>query len=653
MRFPFSAGRRRLTFGAGAAALLGGPRAMAAGAALPSNGPDGGAAPAAPLDAAPQAALGTGAWAHAWAAFGEPKYPRGYDHFEWVEPTAPKGGTLYLSNPDRRTSFDKYNPFTIRGSAPAGVSIFMFESLALPSADEPSTIYGLLAESIRVAPDLSSVAFRLHPQARFLDGDRVLAADVKHSFDLLTSKYAAPGLQIAFGGVRAVTIEDERTIRFELKDHTIDNVGTVAGLPVFSRKWGAGPDGKVKRFDEIVTEFPITTGPYRIGRAESGRRIEFERRDDYWAKDLGARKGQYNFDRIVYRYYKDGAVSMEAFKAGEFDIIQEYSARRWVRQHEGRKWREGLIRKEVFETGMGQGMQAYLMNLRRPIWRDRRVRESLDLAYDFEWINRYHVYKRTNSLFANSPFAARGLPGPGELKLLEPWREQLPPAVFGPPYQPPRTDESKYGVRDNLRRARDLLAAAGFTLGADGVLKNAEGLRLEFEYMSPEDGADRTTVVWRKNLEKLGIRMRLRRVDFALYRKRLEVYDYDFIAIAGGDFTLPSPIDYITSLGSKAADEPGGNNFRGVKSPAVDALLQAMDRARTLEALQDACRALDRVVTHEHWQVPDLYSSSFRASYWDRFAKPARKPLYYAIDTVSSLPDWPITTWWVKPGSVR
>jgi len=185
------------------------------------------------------------------------------------------------------------------------------------------------------------------------------------------------------------------------------------------------------------------------------------------------------------------------------------------------------------------------------------------------------------------------------------------------------------------------------------VLRSAEGLRLEFEYLSPEDGADRTTAVWRKNLEKLGIRMRLRRVDFALYRKRLEVFDYDFVAIATGSFTLPSPIDFIATFGSKAADEEGGNNFRGVKSPVVDALLQAMDRARTLPALQDACRALDRVVLHEHWQVPDLFSSSFRASYWDRFLKPARKPLYYSIDTPGSLPQWPVVTWWMKPGAVR
>ena len=608
--------------------------------------------PAPVASAASTSSSSKGPWAHAWAAYGQqPKYPRGFDHFEWVDPNAPKGGTLYLSNPDRRTSFDKYNPFTIRGSAPAGVSLFMFEALAIPSGDEPATIYGLLAEEIQVAPDLSSVAFRLHPAARFLNGDPVLADDVKHSYDMLVSKYGSPAYRVAFAGVSGVRVEDPRTIRFDLKDRTIDTVGTVAGLPVFSRKWGVGPDGKAKNFDEIITEFPITSGPYRIGRADNGRRIEFERRADYWARDLGVRRGSYNFDRIVYRYYKDGAVSMEAFKAGEFDFIQEYSARRWVRQHAGPKWRDGRIRKEVFETGMGQGMQAYLMNLRRPLWKDRRVREALDLAYDFEYVNRYRVYKRTDSLFANSEFAAKGLPGPGELALLEPFRAGLPPEVFGPPYTPPRSDLSPYGARDNLRRARDLLAGAGWTLGGDGVLRDRDGRRFEFEYLTPEDGAERTTAIWRKNLEKLGVVMKLRRVDFALYRKRLEVYDYDFVAIASGSFTLPSPIDYIDVLGSKAADEPGGNNFRGVKSPVVDALVEAMNRAKTLDALRDACRALDRVVMHEHWQVPDLYSSSYRASYWNRFERPKKMPLYYTVDSaLQPLPAWPITTWWPKPG---
>lgn len=593
-------------------------------------------------------------WTHAWAAFGEPKYLRNFAHFDYADPNARKGGTLYLGQPDRRTSFDKYNPFTIKGASPGGVSIFMFETLAIPAGDEPSTIYGLLAEEMLVPNDRSSVSFRLHPKARFLNGDPVLAADVKHSFDMLNSKFASPAYRTAFAGVEKVVVVDERTLRFDLKDRSIDTVNAVAvAMPVFSRKWGAGPDGKPKQFDQIVSEYPVTSGPYEISLSDSGRRIEFRYRPDYWARDLGVRRGFFNFERIVYRYYKDRAVSMEAFKAGEFDINLEYSARRFARQHDGNKWRDGRIKKEVLPGGMGQGMQPYIPNLRRPIFADRRTREALDLAYDFDWVNRYHQYKRTYSMFSNSEFAAKGLPSPGELKLLEPFRDKLPPAVFGPPYEPPRTDSAKV-IRQNLLRARDLLTAAGWTLGSDGVMQNTKGERLEFEYLTSEDGAERTIAVWQKNLEKLGIRMKVRRVDFALFRKRLEVYDYDLVAVLGSDFTLPSPLEYIESFGSKSADEPGGNNFRGVKSPVVDALLDAMNRAQTMQELLDTCRAFDRVVMHEHWQVPELYIADWRISYWDRFERPKSLPLYYTIDSPNEVyPAWPITTWWLKDGASR
>ncbi|HET9646113.1 MAG TPA: extracellular solute-binding protein [Burkholderiaceae bacterium] len=583
-------------------------------------------------------------WVHGWAAYDEPtKYGSDFSHFGYVNPDAPKGGTLVLHNPDRRSSFDKFNPFTIRGNAPAGVSMFMLETLATGSSDEPASVYGLLAEALQVAPDRSSVAFRLHPKARFINGDPVLAADVKHSFEMLVSKYAAPGYRIVFAGVERVVVIDERTVRFDLKDRSVDTVTSVCGLPVFSRKWGGG-----KRFDEIVGEYPIVTGPYEIALAESGRRIEFKRRADYWAANLPVRRGFYNFDRIVYRYYQDGAVALEAFKAGEFDLIQEYSARRWARQHAGPKWRDRRIRKEVFPSGLGQGLQSYLINLRRDIFKDRRVRQALDLAYDFEQLNRYQQYKRAYSLFSNSPFAAEGLPGAGELKLLEPFRMQLPPEVFGPAYRPPRTDTGPNALRENLRRARDLLAEAGWKVDSEGTLRNAKGEPFTFEYLSPEEGAGRSLAPWQHNLEKLGITCRIRQVDFALYRKRLEVYDFDMITIRSGDFTLPSPLDFLDTFGSKSADEPGAGNLRGVKSPAVDAILAAMNRAQTMDALRDACRALDRIVMHEHWQVPDLYGANFRVSYWDRFERPAALPLYYGIDSESSGLPWPITTWWLK-----
>jgi microcin C transport system substrate-binding protein len=609
---------------------------------------------------APAASIPTDAaaatWQHGWAVFGAPKYPRGFAHFDYADPQAKRGGTLYLSNPDRRTSFDKFNPWTIKGQSPGGVQLFMFETLAIVSGDEPATMYGLLAEEILVAPDRSSISFRLNPKARFLNGDPVLAGDVKHSYEQLVSKYASPAYRTAFGAVERVVLVDERTVRFELKEKersadAITSIGT--SLPIFSHKWGIGPDGKPKNLDEIITEYPITSGPYSISLVDSGRRIEFSYRADYWARDLGVRRGFFNFDRIVYRYYKDRAVGMEAFKAGEFDITLEYSARRYARQHDGVKWRDGRIKKEVLPTKMGQGMQPYLPNLRRPIFADRRTREALDLAYDFDWVNRYRQYKRNDSVFSNSEFAAKGLPGLGELKLLEPFRDKLPPEVFGPAYVPPRTDSAE-AIRANLRRGTELLAAAGWKLGADGVMVNAKGERLEFEYLTSEDGAARTVAVWQKNLEKLGIKMRVRQVDFALFRKRLEVFDYDMVAILGADFMLPSPIEYVETFGSKAADEPGSNNFRGLKDPVVDALLSKMSAAHTMQDLIDTCRAFDRVVMHQHWQVPELFISDWRISYWDRFERPKTMPLYYTIDSPNEqLPAWPIMTWWLKDGARR
>lgn len=601
-------------------------------------------------EAAPGAAS-AGSWSHAYSAYGSPKYPRGFDHFDYADPKAVKGGTLYLNQPDRRTSFDKYNPYTVKGQSPGGLVIFMFETLAIPAGDEPDTMYGLLAEEIQVAPDRSSFSIRVHPNARFNNGDAVLAEDVKYSFETLTSKYATPALRTIMSGVARAEVVGARTVRFEMKERTIDAVVQALSLPVFSRKWGAGPDGKAKPFDQIINEEPITSGPYKIALADSGRRLELERRADYWAQDLGIRRGFFNFDRIVYRYYQDRAISMEAFKAGEFDLLLEYSASRWDRVHAGPKWRDGRIKKELLVHRKGEGQQAYLFNLRRPLFQDRRVREAIDYAYDFDWVNRRRQYLRNESVFANSDFQATGLPGPGELKLLEPFRADLPKEVFGPPYQAPRTDTGPTALRANLRHARDLLAEAGYKLGDDGVLVNDQGQRLEFEYLTSEDGAARTVAVWVAHLEKLGIRMKVRRVDFALFRKRLEVFDYDMVAIVLPDFTVPSPLDYTDIFGSKAADENASGNFRGVKNKAVDAMLDAMNRATTLTELTDAARALDRIVMHEHWQVPELYSNNYRISYWDRFERPKTLPKYFTIESATeSLPQWPIITWWLKPG---
>lgn len=588
------------------------------------------------------APLVTGQWVHALGAYRAlPKYPPDYAHFDYVDPAAPKGGVLRLRNPDRRTSFDKFNPFTVRGVAPAGVEIFMFESLATGSMDEPQTSYGLLAEAIEVAPDLSAVSYRLRPEARFSNGDPVTPEDVVHSLRQLKSKQASPTYQVALGDVLQAVALDARTVRFDLKSHRLDAVYATASMPVFSRRWGAG-----KPLDQIVLEPPIATGPYLIDRWEIPRRIELRRNPAYWARDLPVRRGMYNFERVVYRLYQDSTVAFEAFKVGEFDIYKEYSARAWVRQHQGAKWRDGRIVKKSFPIATGQGLQSIILNLRRPKFQDIRVREALILAWDFEAYNKYHLLSHSNSLFNNSDFAADGLPSAAELALLEPFRAQLPAQVFGPPYRAPRTDAGPNALRANLLRARDLLAAAGWRVAADGRLRNAKGEAFEFEYLEPSQLG--RNAAWQHNLEKLGITLTERLVDFALFRRRLETYDYDTITIAGGQFTLPSATDLDAALGSKTAGEPGGNNFCGIRSAAVDALIKTLGRATTIAELRTAARALDRVVMWNQWQVPQVYLAAEQASYWNRFGLPAVQAAYFEFDTAFYEQPWPLMTWWDK-----
>ncbi len=607
------------------------------------------------LQAQPAPAAAT--WVHAYAAFGEPKYGKDFRHFDYVNPDAPKGGTLQLRNPDRRSSFDKFNNYTVLGNAPAGMGIFMVEPLTTLGADEPRTMYGLLAQEMRIEPDLSAITFRLHPLARFSNGDAVTAADVKYSFDSLSGKYASPTYSSTLVGVRQATVIDERTIRFDLGERSSDTLFKLGALPVFSHKWGLKPDGTHARFDEIVSEYPVTSGPYTIGAADSGRRIEFKLNPDYWARELPVRRGFFNFSRVVYRYYQDEAVATEAFKAGEFDLVRVYGASVWARQHKGPKWDDGRIVKQAFPVGTGQGLQSYQLNLRRPLFQDIRVREALALSYDFETNNRYRLFKRASSVFSNSDFAAQGRPSAGELKLLEPHRKELPDEVFGPPFIAPRTDSDVHALRRNLLEARALLEAAGWKLAADGKLRNAKGEPFEFEYLAPGDSVnDARLKAWARNLDKLGIAFKVRNVDYALYARRLEEYDFDMITIVEGAFSLPSVADYVTLYGSKSADEKGNNNFRGVKSAAVDRILDAMSRAQTLEEFRDACRALDRVVMWNHWQIPELYADYEPMSYWDKFGIPAVRPKFFTADLppdVDPQLPWPLATWWIRDPARR
>ena len=574
--------------------------------------------------------------AHAFALYDNPKYPAGFTHFSYVNPDAPKGGVLYLSNPDRRTSFDKFNPFSLKGVAAAGLSDLMFETLATGTLDEKASMYGLLADDMTLAPDRMSIVFHLNPKARFSNGDPVTADDVKYSFDTLVAK-GAPQLQSIFDDVKQCVVLDPSRVRFDFKRLNRELPLIVGGVPVFSRKWAAGTS-----FDKIGLQAPIATGPYLIGHYEVGRSITYRRNPDYWGKDVPSRRGMFNFDRIVYRFYQDDVARLEAFKAGEFDVNVEYSAKNWARDYIGPKFRNHTIVKRDFPHSNAAGMQGFMMNLRRTQFQDVRVRKALGYALDFEWMNRqlfYGQYKRIYSYFSNSEMAATGLPTAGELKLLEPLRKELDPAVFGPAPVPPSTNPPS-SLRANLLKARALFRQTGWEY-RDGALRNAKGQPFRFEILDDQSALSRVISVYARNLRILGVQVNQRTADYALVEKRMEEFDFDMTSLRLPDSTSPGN-EMFDIFGSKAADEKGSSNVWGLKDPVVDKLLRDLVAAETRRQLVAAARALDRVLLHKYIVVPHWYSSTHRVAYWNRFGMPQILPLYYTPDP------YVISTWWQR-----
>jgi len=579
------------------------------------------------------------AWAaHGYSQFGDLKYKPGFTHFAWVNPDAPKGGELALAPPLRITNFDKFNPFTLKGTAPPGLGALAFESLLTATLDEPTSEYGLLAEDVEVAKDKLSVVFRLNAAARFNDGSPVMAADVKHSFDMLMSKQAAPQYRVLLQDVKAVSVTGPRSVRFDFKRPNAELPLLVGGLPVFSRKWGAG-----KPFDQIIMEEPVASGPYKVGRMNFGRDITYERRDDYWAKDLPVRRGMFNFDRITYKIYKDNTAQTEAFKAGEFDYLRTFSAREWARIYVGSKFDSGELIKAEWEYKNAGDFQGFLINTRREKFKDPRVREALGLAYDFEWMNRqlmYDSYIRVRGFFNNSDFEAKGLPGKDELEVLQPLRKRLSKDIFEKPVPLPPVNGTPENLRANLRRARDLLAAAGWTY-RDGALRNAKGEAFTVEYLDG-GGAERSIIPYFQQLAKLGIEGQYRRADFALIQKRLDVFDYDLFTVRLPGREAPGA-DLVDLWGSQSADVEGSNNWIGVKNPAIDAILNEVVAARTRPQLVARLRALDRVLRFGYYVIPQYFSNTYRVSYRaGKFGQPQVKPQYYQAE------DWVVTTWWSK-----
>ncbi len=591
--------------------------------------------------------LSPSVWAaHAYAQFGDIKYPEGFSHFSYVNPIAPKGGEIVMVSPSRASSFDKYNPFTLKGTAPPGLGSLMLETLLTGNSDEPTTAYGLLAEDVSVAKDKLSVIFRLNPLARFHNGDPVLALDVKYSFDRITSKEAAPQFRTYFSEVASVVVVSEREIRFNFKRANAELPLIVGSMSVFSHKWGAD-----KPLDKIITDVPIGSGPYKLGQVDFGKDIQYVRDNHYWAKNLNVRKGMFNFDRISYRIYKDTTAQFEGFKAGEFDYIQAFVAREWARGYKGKLFDNGTLIKKELQHGNAGDFQGFMFNTRLPKFKDARVRQAIGLAMDYEWMNRqlfYQAYTRVRGYFVGSDFEAKDLPDTDELNLLEPMRDKLDPAIFNQAVPlPPITSldpASGHTLRDHLRLARDLLTQAGWTY-RDGALRNAKGEAFTIEFLDNSGSMGRVVTPYAKNLEKLGFKVVYKVVDFAVLQKRMDVFDFELISNRIGGSEAPGT-ELLERFGSKSADTEGSSNIIGVKDPAVDALLDKVVAAQTRGQLVAACKALDRVLRHGHYSVPHWYGSVHRVSWRaGRFEQPNITPRFYQPES------WIQSTWWATPAN--
>ncbi|HEX3971230.1 MAG TPA: extracellular solute-binding protein [Stellaceae bacterium] len=569
---------------------------------------------------------------HGLSLFGDLKYPANFQHFDYVNPDAPKGGTVKFATIG---TFNTLNPFQLVGNKEAAEGQ-IFDTLMASADDEPASSYGLVAQSVEVAPDKTSVTYTLRPEAKFQDGSKITPDDVVWTFETLKTK-AHPRYKLYYADVVKAEKVGDDAVKFTFRNGDNRELPSIVGeMPVLSKAYWSKID-----FEKPLQEPPLGSGPYKIASFDMGRSITYQRDPNYWGKDLPVNRGRYNFDTERYDYYRDPAIALEAFKAGQFDIRVENVSKNWAVGYDSPALTAGLIKKEQIPNQLPQGMQGFAYNTRKALFQDPKVRDALSYLFDFEWTNKnlfYGAYTRTRSYFANSELAATGTPSPDELKLLDPFKGQIPDEVFTKEYDPPKTDGSG-DIRDNLRAALKLLGEAGWSIKS-GKLVNAQGQPFQFEFLLSQDQADfeRVALPFAQNLKRIGIDMSVRTVDPAQYENRMQNFDYDMTVIVIGESLSPGneQREYWTSA---TADEKGGQNYMGIKNKAVDALVDDVINAKDRPSLVTATRALDRVLSWNHYVIPNWHFPYFRVAMWDKFERPKVSPPYaLALDT-----------WWITP----
>lgn len=579
---------------------------------------------------------------HGYAQFGTLKYPARFTHFDWVNPQAPKGGTLRVM---AFGTFDTVNPYTFKGTSPVTTANFLQyginelnEPLMVgtgqysPSGDEPASSYGLIAQSVEYSEDRSWVVFNLRPEARFHDGAPITAYDVAFSYRLLL-KEGHPLYRTALQEVLRVDILNKQRIRFVLKRSGNPLLILRLGeLPVLPQHYWKDRDFKATTFEP-----PLGSGPYRITSVTPGRQLIFERVKDYWGKDLAVNRGKYNFDRMEVEFYRDSDVAFEAFKAGEFDIYIEHQAKNWANGYNFPAIRRGEVIKAQIPHQIPTQSQGLFMNTRRATFADVKTREALGLMFDFEWTNRTlfsDAYQRTNSYYPNSEFTASGLPVGHEWLMLKPYKEQLPARLFTEPFTLPTTDGR--GIpRETMRKALALLAEAGWKLHGQR-LQNADGQPLRFELLLVNPNLERLYQPYIVNLNSIGIDAHLRTVDRAQYKQRLDQFDFDMISMTLGQ-TLSPGLEQWQYFHSSQVNVKGSKNYAGIANPVVDHLLEQLLAARTRDEQVAAGKALDRVLLWQHYSIPNWYLNYHRLAYRNRLAFVTTPP--YTLG---------LSAWWLK-----
>ena len=584
----------------------------------------------------PRAAAAQEAEAHGISAFGDLKYAADFKHFDYVNAAAPKGGTFSQIGPNRQfnqsfLTFNTLNSYVLKGDAAQGMEL-TFAPLMARALDEPDAMYGVAARGVRISADKRTYRFHMRPQATFRDGTKLTAQDAAFSLNVLKDK-GHPNIRQLLRDMESAEAQDDATlsVRFiEKRGREVPLI--VAGLPIFSRTYYATHD-----FEAATLDVPLGSGPYKVGRFEAGRFIEFDRVKDWWGADLPANRGQNNFDVVRFEYFRDRDVGFEAFTARTYLFREEFTSRIWATRYNFPALKEGRVKQAVLPDLTPSGAQGWFINTRRDKFKDVRVREAIGLAFDFEWTNKnvmYGSYDRTHSYFQNSDMMANGKPAPEELVLLEPFRGKVPDEVFGEPYTPPVSDGSGQD-RALLRRASQLLQEAGYAIKDNRrVGPNGETIALEFLIEEPSFQPHHMPYI--KNLGQIGIEATLRIVDPVQYRARTDDYDFD-ATVQRFNFSATPGESLRNFFTARSAATRGSYNLSGIANPAVDALVEKIVEAESRTALTAACRALDRVLRAGRYWVPHWYKGTHWIAYWDLFGRPAEKPRYGR-----AIPE----TWW-------